>query len=96
MKKRDKLSLDDLKKSDAWKTAVIVFTEDSFTNAYSEVERSYTIKRSAHYFDGSKISGSLFGNCLDEQDNGVRLDLYMQLSDKEGKRWYVDYCYIVD
>lgn len=41
---------------------------------------------------------SLFGNCLDGSDVGVRLDTYMFAVpvDGVGKAWKVEYCYIVE
>jgi len=88
----DKLTFKQLKDSKDWKEAVIVFTENSFTKPYMEEQRSYKVSSDAKYFDGSKIGNSLFGNCLDGTDNGVRLDHYMR-SD-EGK-WIVEYCYLI-
>lgn len=73
-----------------WKKAVVVFTEASFTRPYSEIERSYQISSDAKYFDGNMIGNSLFGNCLDGNDSGVRLDNYMYSG------WKVDYCYITE
>ena len=73
-----------------WKKAVVVFTEASFTSPYTEVERSYQISSDAKYFDGNMIGNSLFGNCLDGKDSGVRLDNYMYSG------WKVDFCYITE
>lgn len=75
-----------------WKEAVVVFTKDSFYREYSETERSYKIRNDAKYFDSNMNGTSLFGNCLDGTDDGVRLDNYMHSG--EGK-WVVDYCYIL-
>lgn len=72
----------------AWEEAVIVFTADSFEQEYSEESRSYKIRRDAKYFNPVMIANSLFGNCLDGKDDGVRLDKYMA----EG--WKVDHCYV--
>lgn len=73
--------------------AVIVFTPDSFNEEYSEESRSYEIKSNANTFR-DKISNSLFANCLDGTDQGVRLDWYMEdYGNKDG--WKVDYCYLV-
>jgi hypothetical protein len=76
-----------------WSKAVVVFKQESFDREFSETERSYAVNSDAKYFDGSMIGNSLFGNCLDGQDNGVRLDWYM--SPEKGKAWVVDYCYIM-
>lgn len=85
-----KLTLEQLEKDTSWKKAVIVFTEDTWTKTYSEESRSYEISRDARYFNPNAISKSLFGDCLDGKDDGVRLDAYI------GMYWKVDYCYIVE
>ena len=84
------VSFSDLQKNDVWKEAVIVFTESSFKIPYAERDRSYTISSDAKYFDANMNGSSLFGNCLDGVDLGVRLDHYMY----DG--WKVDYCYITE
>ena len=81
--------------SDSWEKAVIVFAPESFGKEFSELERSYEVYSDAKYFDANMGGSSLFGNCLDGKDNGVRLDWYMKRSPSEGKRWTVEYCYIV-
>jgi hypothetical protein len=86
-----KMTLTELKNAlPAWEEAVIVFTKDSFNREYSEIERSYQIHSTAKYFKPFANGNSLFGNCLDGKDNGVRLEHYMA---SEG--WKVEYCYIV-
>lgn len=93
----NKLTFEELKEKE-WKKAVIVFTEDSFDKEYSEKSRSYEVSKENNYFDTGKISKSLFGNCLDGSDAGVRLDIYMFAvpEDGVGKAWKVEYCYIVE
>jgi hypothetical protein len=86
----EKISLWDLQTKLDWKEAVVVFTEDSFKKPYTELERSYKISSGDKYFDGNMGGNSLFGNCLDGTDLGVRLDIYIY----EG--WKVDYCYITE
>jgi hypothetical protein len=90
-----KVTLNYLEKNlESWKEAVIVFKKESFSKEFSELERSYTISSNAKYFDWQMNGNSLFGDCLDGKDDGVRLDIYMKLLPKEGKRWIEDYCYI--
>lgn len=67
---------------------VIVFTEDSFGKPYTETERSYRTNNNQNAFQHGKISNSIWADCLDGKDLGVRLDLYMY----DG--WKVDYCYL--
>lgn len=69
---------------------VIVFTQDSFTEPYTEIERSYEVTSDNKGYMPNMLSNSIFGNCLDGKDLGVRIDLYMY----DG--WKVDYCYIVE
>lgn len=95
---KKKLGLNDLQENKNWKDAVIVFKPESFNKEFNETQRSYKISRENYYFQQGKISSSLYGSCLDGSDDGVRLDLYMKAipEDKLGKRWIVDYCYIIE
>ena len=87
-----KLSLSDLEKRNDWEYAVIVFKSESFSKHYSLKERSYVVSRNNKWFNPCMIGRSLFGNCLDNKDKGVRLDWYMY---DEEKPWIIDYCYII-
>lgn len=82
--------------SNTWKEAVIVFAPESFGRDFSELERSYKVSSEAKYFDANMGGSSLFGNCLDGKDDGVRLDWYMKRPKEEGTRWIVEYCYIIE
>lgn len=66
-------------------TGVIVYKQENFKTPYSENDRSYRVSNANRAFQAGKISRSLFGNCLDGKDIGVRLDWY---------NWKVDYCYM--
>lgn len=83
-----KTTLHELANDKTWEEAVIVFTEDTFDKPYTELERSYKVNHDCRYFDPSKIANSIFGNCLDGIDIGVRLDHYIY------QGWEIDYCYI--
>jgi len=72
---------------------VIVFTEDSFKEKYDETTRSYSFRSDNKYFLPSMLGNSIFGDCLDGDDLGVRLDWYMH---DEVKPWKVEYCYIME
>lgn len=67
---------------------IVVFTEDSFIAPYTETERSYRVDNSQKAFRSNTISNSIWADCLDGKDLGVRIDLYMD----DG--WKVDYCYL--
>lgn len=66
-------------------SAIIVYKQSNFTSPYTETERSYRVTNTAGkaFFDGM-CSNSIYGNCLDGNDLGVRLDCY---------DWDVEYCY---
>ena len=72
---------------------VVVFTEDSFTKPYTEKERSYQFSSDNKSFLPDQIGNSIFADCLDGKDLGVRIDWYMH--DKEHP-WKVDYCYLLE
>lgn len=75
--------------------AVIVFTPDSFNKKYSLESRSYMIDNAQKTFRNC-LSNSLYANCLDETDQGVRLDYYMEYYGNKNNGWKVDYCYLVE
>lgn len=94
----EQLTLEQLSNHKEWSEAVIVFKQESFgvkRRQFTLTECSYKVKSTAKYFDPSMIGNSLIGDCLDEKDLGVRLDIYMNRSPSEGARWEVDYCYII-
>ena len=67
--------------------AHIVYTEDSFIKKYPLKSRTYVISSNNRAFQPGKISNSIYGNCLDGTDQGIRLDLYFG-------EWKVEYCYL--
>ena len=66
-------------------TGVIVYKQSNFPKPYTEEERSYRVSSCNRCFQDGKIANSMFGDCLDGKDLGVRLDWY---------RWDVDFCYM--
>ncbi len=72
---------------------VVVFTEDSFTKPFTEKERSYLLTSDNKAFLPNQCSNSIFADCLDEKDLGVRIDWYMH--DKQ-MPWKVEYCYLLE
>lgn len=66
---------------------VVVMTKDSFSKPYTEVERSYRCSNQNKAFIADQCSNSIFADCLDGTDFGVRLDWYIPTD------WKVDYCY---
>lgn len=68
--------------------AVVVFKQGPWFNAeYTEQQRSYAFSSDNKYFIPGMGGNSIFADCLDGVERGVRLDWYL------GK-WQVDYCYI--
>lgn len=65
-------------------SGIIVYKASNWEKHYTEKERSYMVFNTANYFNPMKHSLSLVGNCLDGNDDGVRLDL---------QDWDIDYCY---
>lgn len=66
-------------------TGVIVYKASNWKKNFTERERSYRVSSCNRCFQDGKIANSMFGNCLDGIDLGVRLDWY---------KWEVDYCYM--
>ena len=66
-------------------SAVIVYKQSNFTREYSEQSRSYRVTN----FDGKRffhgmLGNSIYGECLDGSESGVRLDAY---------DWEIERCY---
>lgn len=69
-------------------TGVVVYKQgDWFNKVYTEKERSYRVSSDNKAFIPGQIGKSIFADCLDGIDIGIRLDWYH--SD-----WKVDYCYM--
>ena len=67
-------------------TGVIVYKASNWDKEYTETERSYRVASNNNAFKSGKISTSIYANCLDGKDIGVRLDWYDE--------WEIDYCYL--
>lgn len=72
---------------------VVVFTANSFNKYYSEESRSYLFTSDNKAFLPNQLGYSIFANCLDGTDDGVRIDWYMKDTDNP---WKVEYCYLID
>lgn len=76
-------------------TAIIVFTEDSFDKPYPRISRSYCLSSDNKAFWPRAAGYSIFSDCLDGTDPGVRLEWYMaEEGNKDG--WKVEDCYILE
>ena len=67
--------------------AVVVFSQKSFKKKYPLKSRSYRFQSDEKYFVPGMGGNSLFADCLDESEHGVRLDWYLG-------SWKVEYCYM--
>lgn len=66
-------------------SAIIVYKQSNFTSPYSEHDRSYRVTNLAgKAFFENMSSNSIYGDCLDGNDLGVRLDCY---------DWDIEFCY---
>lgn len=68
---------------------VAVITKDSFDKEYTLEERSYEFTNHNKFFIPSNIGNSIFADCLDGIDVGIRLEQYVC-----NLNWNVEYCYI--
>lgn len=67
-------------------TGVIVYKQSNFkARTYSTESRSYRVSSCNRRFQDGKLANSLYGDCLDGTDVGVRLDWC---------GWDVEYCYM--
>ena len=63
----------------------VCYKQSNFTQPYSEESRTYEFRSDNKYFIAGCGGRSIFADCLDKKDLGVRLDWY---------EWDVEYCYI--
>lgn len=67
---------------------VVVFKSENWPGKdYSLESRSYQFVSDNKYFIPGLGGSSIFADCLDGSEEGVRLDWYLQ-------EWRIDYCYI--
>ena len=71
---------------------IIVFKSSNWPDKnYSLEERSYEVSSANKRYLVNMSGNSIFGNCLDGNDLGVRLDWYI-----DDNTWEIDYCYILE
>lgn len=66
-------------------TAYIIYDASNWNKVFHENFRTYVVNSWSNLFIDDKISNSLFGNCLDLLEFGVRLDWY---------NWKREKCYL--
>lgn len=74
----------------------IVFTEDSFSQPYTEQQRTYVVSSNNKAYIPGMGGFSVYGSSLDGSDTNVRLERYM--ADLHGGKdgWKVERCYMKD
>ena len=76
-------------------TAHIIFTEDSFTEPYPLLSRTYRVSSDNKAFWPNMGGYSIFAYCLDGTDQGVRLDWCIADEGNIGG-WKVERCYVLE
>lgn len=76
--------------------AFVTFTPDSFTGKkYNQVERTYLFTSDNKAFIANASGYSIFGDCMDGKDNGIRLERYMADEKGGSDGWKIENCGIV-
>ena len=71
----------------------IVFTEDSFTEPYTEEQRTYVVSSDNKAFKPNMGGFSIYASSLDGVDKMVRLEAYMAAEHGGKNGWKVERCY---
>ena len=71
----------------------IVFTEDSFTEPYTEEQRTYVVSSDNKAFKPNMGGYSIYASSLDGVDKMVRLEAYMAAEHGGKDGWKVERCY---
>ena len=71
----------------------IVFTEDSFTEPYTEEQRTYVVSSNNKAFKPNMGGYSIYASSLDGVDKMVRLEAYMAAEHGGKDGWKVERCY---
>lgn len=67
---------------DSGKKITIIYSKDNWNKPFTETQRTYITNTDQKYFNVNACGSSLFGDCLDGTDLGVRLDWYMWKAEK--------------
>ena len=71
----------------------IVFTEDSFTEPYTEEQRTYVVSSDNKAFKPNMGGYSIYASSLDGVDKMVRLEAYMAAEHGGKDGWKIERCY---
>ena len=75
-------------------SGLIVFTEDSFTEHYSEESRTYAVSSQNKAFQPGMGGYSIYGSAIDGSDPLIRLEAYMAAERGGEDGWVVETCYL--
>lgn len=76
--------------------AYITFTPDSFGEVnLSWVSRTYEITSDNKAFKPGMAGYSIYGRCLDNTDNGIRLERYMAAEGGGKDGWKIENCQLI-
>ena len=73
---------------------LIVFTEDSFEEHYSEESRTYAVSSQNKAFQPGMGGYSIYGSAIDGSDPLVRLEPYMAAERGGENGWAIETCYL--
>lgn len=75
-------------------SGLIVFTEDSFTDHYSEESRTYSVSSQNKAFQPGMGGYSIYASAIDGSDPMVRLECYMTAERGGEDGWVVETCFL--
>ena len=75
-------------------TGYVVFSQESFTEPYSEISRTYAISSDNKAFQSRMGGYSIYGYCMDGSDPCVRLEQYMAAEHGGKDGWKIERCYM--
>ena len=75
-------------------TGYVVFSQESFSEPYSELSRTYAISSDNKAFQSHMGGYSIYGTCLDGTDSCVRLEQYMAAEHGGKDGWKIERCYM--
>lgn len=76
------------------RSGLIVFTEDSFADHYSEESRTYAVSSQNKAFQPGMGGYSIFASAIDGSDPLVRLEHYMAAEQGGEDGWVIETCYL--
>lgn len=75
-------------------TGYVLITQNSFTEAYSENERTYRFSSRSKAYMPNMCGYSIYANSVDGSDLGVRLEQYLAAERGGEDGWQIEKCWI--